>query len=251
VSSWWEAAVVYEIYPRSFQDSDGDGVGDLRGITSRLDYLAWLGVDAIWLAPIYASPMADLGYDVSDYRRIAPDLGTDEDFEALVADAHERGIRVLGDLVLSHTSIEHPWFRDHPDRYVWADGGPPNNWVASFGGPAWSLDERSGRWFLHSFFVEQPDLDWRNPEVRSAMHDVFRFWLDRGVDGFRIDVAHFVMKDPQLRDNPLRTDTEPLMHKPMSHYDTQEHLYDKNHPDVHEVYREIRSLLDKYKPPPI
>lgn len=210
MSSWWEAAVVYEIYPRSFQDSDGDGVGDLRGITTRLDHLEWLGVDAIWLAPIYASPMADSGYDVSDYGQIAPELGSDEDFEALVAASHERGIRVLGDLVASHTSIEHPWFREHPDRYVWADDGPPNNWVASFGGPAWSLDERSGRWFLHSFFPEQPDLDWRNPEVRRAMQAVIRDWLGRGVDGFRIDAVDRLMKDAGLRDDPPGEEPFPL-----------------------------------------
>lgn len=210
MSSWWEAAVIYEIYPRSFQDSDGDGVGDLRGILSRLDYLQWLGVDAIWLAPIYASPMADFGYDVSDYGRIAPELGSDEDFKALVAAAHERGMRVLGDLVASHTSIEHPWFREHPERYVWADGGPPNNWVASFGGPAWSLDERSGRWFLHSFFPEQPDLDWRNPEVRREMQAVIRTWKERGVDGFRIDAVDRLMKDSELRDDPPGEEPFPL-----------------------------------------
>ena len=202
MSDWWEQGVVYEIYPRSFQDSDGDGIGDLPGVRSRLDYLQWLGVDAIWLAPIYASPLADFGYDVSDHTRIAPEYGTEADFDALVADAHRRGIRVLLDLVASHTSIEHPWFRQHPERYVWSERPAPNNWVASFGGPAWSLDERSGRYYLHSFFAEQPDLDWRNPDVREAMAGVIRHWLERGVDGFRVDAVDRLMKDRELRDDP-------------------------------------------------
>ena len=167
---WWRDAVVYQIYPRSFQDSDGDGVGDLRGITQRLDHLVWLGVDAFWLSPIYPSPLADFGYDVSDYTAVDPQLGTLGDLDALVAAAHERGLRVLLDLIPSHTSIEHPWFREHPDWYIWSPvDGPPNNWVSAFGGSAWSRDETSGRWYLHSFYPEQPDLDWRNPEVVEAM----------------------------------------------------------------------------------
>ena len=211
MSAWWENALVYEIYPRSFQDSDGDGIGDLAGIAARLGYLEWLGVDAIWLTPIYASPLADFGYDVSDHKTIAPEFGTDADFDRLVADAHERGIRVMMDLVASHTSIEHPWFREHPDRYVWADGPePPNNWTASFGGPAWSRDERSGRLYLHSFFPEQPDLDWRNPDVRRAMGEVVRYWRARGVDGFRIDAVDRIMKDAELRDDPPSETPFPL-----------------------------------------
>lgn len=200
---WWRGAVVYEVYPRSFQDSDGDGIGDLRGIESRLGYLEWLGVDAIWLAPIYASPGADFGYDVSDHTRLAPEYGTLEDFDALITAAHARGIRVLMDLVASHTSIQHPWFREHPDFYVWAEGPePPNNWIASFGGPAWSLDPGTGRLYLHSFYAEQPDLDWRNPAVREAMAAVVRCWVDRGVDGFRVDAVDRLVKDLELRDDP-------------------------------------------------
>ena len=211
VAAWWENALFYEIYPRSFSDSDGDGIGDLQGVASRLEYLSWLGVDAIWLAPIYRSPLADLGYDVSDHTAIAPELGSDRDFDDLVEAAHRRGIRVVVDLVASHTSIEHAWFREHPDRYVWADGpGPPNNWTASFGGPAWSRDERSGRWYLHSFFPEQPDLDWRNPDVRRAMGDVVRHWISRGVDGFRVDAVDRLMKDAALRDDPPSKEPFPL-----------------------------------------
>ena len=203
MSGWSDTAVVYEIYPRSFQDSDGDGIGDLRGIVGRLEYLDWLGVDAIWLAPIYASPLADFGYDVSDHTAIAPEYGTDADFDALVAGAHDRGIRVILDLVVSHTSIEHRWFRERPGFYVWADGPePPNNWLASFGGPAWSWDDERGRLYLHSFYVEQPDLNWRNPEVREAMSAVVRHWVGRGVDGFRVDALDRIVKDAELRDDP-------------------------------------------------
>ena len=211
MDGWLQSAVVYEIYPRSFQDTGGDGIGDLRGITLRLPHLSELGVDAIWLAPIYPSPLADFGYDVSDHAAVAPELGTLADFDALLAAAHERGIRVLLDLVVSHTSIEHPWFRDHPDYYVWADGPePPNNWVASFGGPAWSRDERTGRLYLHSFYREQPDLDWRNPALREAMAGVVRFWADRGVDGFRVDAVDRMMKAADLADDPSGDEPFPL-----------------------------------------
>ena len=203
---WWADAVVYQIYPRSFQDSDGDGVGDLRGVIARLDHLAWLGVDAFWLSPIYPSPLADMGYDVADYTAVAREYGTLADFDELVARAHDRGIRVLLDLIPSHTSIEHPWFREHPEWYFWSDDRPPNNWVASFGGPAWTRDERTGRWYLHSFYPEQPDLNWRNPEVRAAMAGVVRFWIARGVDGFRVDAIDRVMKDEALRDDPPATE---------------------------------------------
>jgi alpha-glucosidase len=195
--------VVYQIYPRSFQDSDGDGIGDLAGIESRLDHLRALGVDALWLSPVYPSPLADFGYDVSDHTAIDPVYGTLEGFDALLAAAHARGLGVLMDVVACHTSIEHPWFREHPDWYVWSpEDGPPNNWVSAFGGGAWSRDERSGRWYLHSFYPEQPDLDWHNPEVVEAMQGVVRFWAERGVDGFRLDAIDRLMKDPELRDDP-------------------------------------------------
>ena len=208
---WWEQAVVYQIYPRSFQDSDGDGVGDLRGIRERLDHLVWLGVDAFWLSPIYPSPLADFGYDVSDYTAVDPQLGSLEDFDELVAAAHERGLRVLLDLIPCHTSIEHPWFREHSDWYIWSPvDGPPNNWVSAFGGPAWSRDEQTGRWYLHSFYPEQPDLDWRNPEVVEAFQGVVRFWLERGADGFRLDAIDRLIKDDQLRDDPPASGTFPL-----------------------------------------
>jgi alpha-glucosidase len=205
---WWDNAVIYQIYPRSFQDSDGDGVGDLRGIASRLDHLVELGVNAFWLSPIYPSPLADMGYDVSDFTDVDRAFGTLDDFDALVQAAHDRGLRVLMDLVPCHTSIEHPWFRQHPDWYIWSDGHdgePPNNWLAAFGGSAWTRDERSGRYYLHSFYPEQPDLDWRNPEVVAAMQGVVRFWLDRGVDGFRLDAIDRLLKDAALRDDPPAT----------------------------------------------
>jgi alpha-glucosidase len=190
--------VVYQIYPRSFQDSDGDGVGDLAGIRSRLDHLTWLGVDALWMSPIYPSPNADFGYDVADYTAIDPVYGELAEFDALVEEAHARGLEVLMDIVPCHTSIEHFWFREHPDWYIWRD--EPNNWVAAFGGSAW---ERLGeRYYLHSFYPEQADLDWRNPEVVAAMQDVLRFWLERGADGYRVDAIDRLLKDPQLRDDP-------------------------------------------------
>jgi alpha-glucosidase len=207
MANWWQDAVVYQIYPRSFQDTDGDGIGDLAGIRQRLDHLVDLGVSALWLSPIYPSPLADFGYDVSDYTAIDPVFGSLDDFDALVAAAHGRGLRLLMDLVPSHTSTEHPWFREHPDWYIWAPGEePPNHWMAAFGGRAWSRDPVSGRWYLHSFFPEQADLDWRKPEVQQAMAAVMRFWLERGVDGFRIDALDRVMKDKLLRDDPPTSD---------------------------------------------
>jgi alpha-glucosidase len=228
---WWEDAVVYQVYPRSFQDSDGDGVGDLPGISTRLDHVEALGVDALWLSPVYPSPLADFGYDITDHTAIDPVYGTLADFDSLVANAHGRGLRVLMDLVPCHTSIEHPWFREHPDWYIWADGDePPNNWIATFGGPAWTRDERSGRWYLHSFYPEQPDLNWRNPEVVAAMQDVVRFWLDRGVDGFRIDAIDRLLKDPELRDDPPAR-APPALPLP-DEYARLEHLYSVNAPDI-------------------
>jgi alpha-glucosidase len=197
-----ENGVVYQIYPRSFQDSDGDGVGDLAGIRSRLDHLEWLGVDALWMSPIYPSPMADFGYDVSDYIGIDPVFGSLGDYDALVAAARERGLDVLMDIVPCHTSVEHPWFREHPDWYIWADA--PNNWSSAFGGSAWTA--LNGRYYLHSFYPEQPDLDWRNPEVIAAMQEVVRFWLERGAAGYRVDAIDRLLKDPQLRDDPPATE---------------------------------------------
>jgi len=208
---WWIDAVVYQIYPRSFQDSDGDGDGDLRGIAARLDHVVALGADAIWLSPFYPSPMADGGYDVANYTGVDPRFGSLKDADALIAAAHERGLRVLLDIVPCHTSIEHPWFREHPERYFWSDrDGPQNNWLAAFGGPAWSRDERSGRWYLHSFYPEQPDLNWRNEDVRADMAAALGFWMHRGVDGFRLDAIDRLLKDRDLRDDPPATGLPPL-----------------------------------------
>lgn len=220
-AAWWKSGTVYQIYPRSFQDTDGDGVGDLRGITSRLDYLAWLGVDAVWISPFYRSPMADFGYDVADYCAVDPLFGTLEDFDALIAEAHRRKLRVILDFVPNHSSIAHPWFTESRasrasrkrDWYIWRDpapdGGPPNNWLSNFGGPAWTHDPATGQYYYHAFLPEQPDLNWRNPEVRAAMHDALRFWLARGVDGFRVDVIWHLIKDEGFRDNPHNPDFQP------------------------------------------
>jgi glycosidase len=202
--------VVYQVYPRSFQDSDGDGEGDLAGITSRLGHIASLGADAVWLSPIYPSPMADGGYDVADYTGVHPRLGTLADADALIAQAHRLGLKVLFDAVACHTSIEHPWFRERPEFYVWSDrDGPQNNWRATFGGPAWSRDPHGRGWYLHSFYPEQPDLDWRNPAVAGAFGGALCFWLDRGVDGFRLDALDRLLKDRQRRDDPPRGPHDP------------------------------------------
>jgi glycosidase len=246
---WWKHGVVYQIYPRSFMDSNGDGVGDLEGIRQRLDHLAWLGVDALWISPCFPSPMADFGYDVSDYCDIDPRFGTLADFDRLLADAHARGLRILLDLVPNHSSSAHPWFQEsrasrssaRRDWYVWRDakpdGSPPNNWLAVFGGPAWSFDDATGQYYLHSFLPEQPDLNWRNPAVVRAMHGVVRFWFERGVDGFRIDVVHRIAKDPKLRDNPVLD--------PAQGFGGQRHLHDENHPDVHRLLRGLRRLANR------
>ena len=211
---WWQSAVLYQLYPRSFQDSDGDGVGDLKGILERLPYLVDLGVEALWLSPVFPSPMADFGYDISNYTDIAPLFGSLEDFDALVAAAHRSGLRVLLDLVPNHTSDRHPWFADsrcsredpRRDWYIWRDpapdGGPPNNWLSEFGGSAWQFDAPTGQYYYHAFLAAQPDLNWRNEKVRAAIHDVMRFWLRRGVDGFRVDVIWHLIKDAEFRDNP-------------------------------------------------
>jgi alpha-glucosidase len=239
--SWWHNAVVYQIYPRSFQDSNGDGVGDLAGIERRLDHLTWLGVDALWLSPIYPSPLADMGYDVSDYTGVDPVYGSLERFDQLLAAAHERGLKLLMDLVPCHTSIEHPWFRDHPDWYIWSGrDGPANNWRASFGGIAWSPDpyERGRGWYLHSFYPEQPDLDWRNPEVVAAVQGVIRFWLDRGVDGFRLDALDRLVKDADLRDDPPAS--APFALPLDEEYARLEHLYSTNSPDITAALAAIR-----------
>jgi alpha-glucosidase len=223
--------VVYQVYPRSFQDTDGDGIGDLAGIERRLDHLTWLGVDALWLSPIYPSPLADMGYDVADYEDVSRDYGTLAGFDSLVAAAHERGLKLLMDLVPCHTSIEHRWFLDHPERYVWSDrDGPRNNWVATFGGSAWSPDPHGRGWYLHSFYPEQPDLDWRNPDVVAAMQGVIRFWLERGVDGFRIDAIDRLVKDAEFRDDPPAS--VPFALPLPDEYARLEHLYSTNSPDI-------------------
>lgn len=251
---WWQKGIIYQIYPRSFKDSNGDGVGDLNGIREKLPYLKWLGVDAVWLSPIYPSPMADFGYDISDYTGIDPVFGTLEDFDALLAEAHGLGLRVLLDLVPNHTSEEHPWFResrssrDNPKRdwYIWKDpapdGGPPNNWLSVFGGSGWEFDARTGQYYYHAFLKEQPDLNWRNPEVRHAMSDVMRFWLDRGVDGFRVDVIWHMVKDEEFRDNPPNPDYQP--HLPS--YDTFLTTYSADRPEVHDIISEMRAVVDSY-----
>ena len=250
---WWQTGVIYQIYPRSYKDTTGNGVGDLRGIIEKLDYLnQTLNIDAIWLSPFYPSPMKDFGYDVADYVDVHPLFGTLEDFDGLVRQAHQREIKVIIDWVPNHSSDQHPWFQEsrssraNPKRdwYVWAD--QPNNWLAVFGGSAWEWDQSTQQYYLHSFLKEQPDLNWRNPEVKEAMLDVIRFWLERGVDGFRVDVAHFIMKDPKMRANPPAPQDGLAFHRPHGDYDSQEHLYDKGHPDVHGVYRQFRALLEEY-----
>ena len=256
---WWQRAVIYQIYPRSFADTNDDGIGDLHGIISRLDHLVWLGVDALWLSPIYPSPMADFGYDIADHTAIDPRFGTLADFDDLLRQAHARGLKVVLDYVPAHTSDRHPWFaasrssRDDPRRdwYVWrtpsAGGGPPNNWESQFGGgPAWTLDAATGQYYLHTFLPEQPDLNWRNPAVREAMREVLRFWMRRGVDGFRVDVAHRILKDPRMRDNPPHPAVRagaPGAHRLVERYSRNWH-------EVHEVHRLLRSTVEEFDDPP-
>jgi alpha-glucosidase len=224
--------VVYQVYPRSFQDADGDGEGDLAGITRRLGHIASLGADAVWLSPFYPSPMADGGYDIADYTGVDPRFGTLEDADALIAEAHRLGLKVLFDAVPCHTSIEHPWFTERPEFYVWSDrDGPQNNWRATFGGPAWSRDPHGRGWYQHSFYPEQPDLDWRNPEVGAAFGAALRFWLQRGVDGFRLDALDRILKDPGRRDDPRRTAT-PLLPEGDPEVAELEQVHSRNAPDV-------------------
>ncbi len=247
MSPWWKSAVVYQLYPRSFADANGDGIGDLGGIRAHLDHIARLGVDALWLSPIYRSPMADFGYDVSDYCDVDPLFGSLAEFDQLLAEAHERGLKVVLDWVPNHSSDQHPWFlesrssRDNPKRdwYVWRDpapdGGPPNNWIRSWSDqPAWTFDDLTGQYYLHCFLAQQPDLNWANPAVEEAMHDTLRFWLDRGVDGIRMDVVHLIGKDPALPDDP--PDLAALSHVPLNH-----------RPETHDLLRAIRKLFDEYE----
>lgn len=257
---WWRGAVVYENHLPSLKDGDGDGIGDLEGLIQSLDYLGGtLGVDAIWVGPCWRSPLLDQGYDVSDFTEIEPTFGDLAAFDRLIEQAHRRGLKILVDYIPNHSSDQHPWFvesrsgRDSPKRdwYIWADssadGGPPNNWTAEMGGSVWELDERTGQYYLHTHLREQPDLNWRNPKVRAAMMDVLRFWLGRGADGVRIDVAHLLMKDPELRDNPP---APPGHQNPfeLQHPDFfgQLHVNDRSHPDIHEVLAEIRTVLDEF-----
>ncbi len=257
-SLWWQYGIIYQIYPRSFKDSNGDGIGDLQGIISQLDYLTWLGVHALWLSPFYPSPMADFGYDITDYCNVDPIFGDLETCDALIQQAHQRNLKLIIDFVPNHTSDQHPWFltsrssRQNPRRdwYIWAnpepDGSPPNNWLSVMGGSAWEWDNSTAQYYLHTFIKQQPDLNWRNPEVKAAMFDVIRFWLNRGIDGFRVDAAHFILKDPDLRNNPPNLSSQQYLHKPMGDYDSQLHLYDNGHTDVHTIYRELRGILDHY-----
>lgn len=251
---WWKSGILYQVYPRSFQDANGDGIGDLPGIIERLPYLADLGADALWLSPIFPSPMEDFGYDISDYTGIDPLFGTLEDFDALVKAAHGQGLKVILDLVPNHTSDQHPWFiesrssRENPKRdwYIWRDGRgegvPPNNWLSEFGGSSWEFDQATGQFYYHAFLRSQPDLNWRNPQVRKAIHDVMRFWLRRGVDGFRVDVMWHLIKDEQLRDNPANLDYVPGQQP----YQQLLPIYSTDRPEVHGVVAELRRVVEEF-----
>lgn len=254
---WWQKGVIYQIYPRSFQDSDNDGIGDLRGIIQCLNYLQWLGIDCIWLSPIFSSPMADFGYDISDYQGVHPLFGTMQDFDELLLEVHNRGMKLILDFVPNHTSDQHPWFleskssRDNPKRdwYLWhnrkENGELPNNWLSVFGGHAWEWDDTTQQYYYHAFLKEQPDLNWRNPEVQQAMLNVMRFWLDKGVDGFRVDVMWHMIKDSQLRNNPVSPDSvfkaEDLI------YDHYIPVYSTDQPEVHDIVRMMRAVTDEYE----
>ena len=260
---WWQTGVLYQIYPRSFQDSDGNGAGDLDGITARLGYVADLGADAVWISPFYPSPMADGGYDVADYCDVDPLFGDLAAFDRLAAEAHRLGLRVVVDWVPNHSSNRHPFFVQsrssradpHRDWYVWRDARagtgpgtgqppePPTNWLSAFGGPAWTWDDATGQFYLHSFLPEQPDLNWRTPALRAAMLVTLAFWMERGVDGFRIDTAVHIAKDPLFRDNPPEPHPD-AGHKPVSDYDRQQHLHDRGHADVHALFRTFRAVVD-------
>ena len=259
-SNWWRGAVIYQIYPRSFLDTNGDGVGDLPGIIERLDYVASLGVDAIWISPFFKSPMADFGYDIADYRAVDPLFGNMADFERLLAKAHALGLKVMIDQVLSHTSIEHDWFRESrenstnakADWYVWADarddGMPPNNWLSIFGGVAWQWEPRRGQYFLHNFLASQPDLNFHNPDVRAAILDSMRFWLDKGVDAFRLDAINFCFHDAQLRDNPPKPKAKRVGRgfSPDNPYAFQYHYHNNTQPENLDFLKDIRELVDRY-----
>ena len=251
---WWQTGVVYQVYPRSFQDTNGDGVGDLAGITQRLPYVAELGVDAVWLSPVFVSPMADFGYDIADHTAIDPLFGTLADFDALLERAHGLGLKVILDLVPNHTSNRHPWFVESRvsrqsakrDWYIWRngapEGGPPNNWLSEFGGSAWQHDPATDQYYYHAFLREQPDLNWRNPDVRRAMYDVMRFWLGRGVDGFRVDVMWHLAKDEAFRDNPVNPDWR----EGQADYRRLLPVYSTDRPEVHAMVRELRAVIDEY-----
>ena len=251
---WWQKGIIYQIYPRSFMDSNGDGVGDLQGIISKIDCLKWLGVDAVWLSPIFLSPMLDFGYDISDYCAIHPLFGTLKDFDELLLKVHESGMKLILDFVPNHSSDQHPWFkescssRNNPKRdwYIWKDakeGGPPNNWLSNFGGPAWTLDQKSGQYYYHAFLKEQPDLNWRNTEVQEAMFDSMRFWLDRGVDGFRVDVIWHMIKDDEFKDNPLNPEYDPSFAPHRKLVET----YSSDQKEVHHIIEKMRHVLDTYE----
>lgn len=245
---WWEHGIIYQIYPRSYQDTNGDGIGDIKGILQRLDYIHSLGVDGIWLSPIFPSPMADFGYDVSNYTAIDPLFGSMDDLDLLLKEAHGKGLKVILDLVLNHTSNEHPWFlqsrsskdNDKSDFYIWSDT-IPNNWYAAFGGKGWTYDSLRQQYYFHSFLPQQPDLNWRNPKTVDAIFKEIAFWLDKGVDGFRLDVINLIIKDESLRSNPKIVGTRP---RP---YDMQRHIFDRNRPELHDRLRALRKLLDSYQ----